>query len=215
MPMNFKEAETGFYNSLISLDRVKARGILKQGFAKSLKLSEIERIISNTLFTLGREWEEGTASISQVFMAGKICEELVDEIIPAESPYRKKQPKAAIAVFEDFHVLGKRIVYSVIRSNGFELADWGFGMKAGDILKRLEKDRVEVLLISVLMLNSALRVKDLIKKIKSKDKEIKVIVGGAPFMFDDYLYKEVGADATGKSASDAVKVFKKILSEKA
>ena len=213
--MNLKESETEFYNSLVSLDRIKARSIIRQGSAQSLKLSEIEKIISNTLYKLGWEWEEGTASISQVFMAGKVCEELVDEIIPAESPYRKKQPKAAITVFEDFHALGKRIVYSVIRSNGFELSDWGFGMKAEDILKRLDKENIEVLLISVLMLNSALHVKDLIKKIKSRDKDIKIIVGGAPFMFDDYLYREVGADATGNSASDAVKVFKKILAEKA
>jgi hypothetical protein len=33
------------------------------------------------------------------------------------------------------------------------------------------------------------------------------VVGGAPFRFDDQLWREVGADAMGLSASDALKIL--------
>ena len=33
---------------------------------------------------------------------------------------------------------------------------------------------------------------------------MRVIVGGAPFLFDDKLWREVGADAMGRNAAEAV-----------
>ena len=63
---------------------------------------------------------------------------------------------------------------------------------------------IEVLLISTLMLRSALRVKDLRKRLRDLGGDVKILVGGAPFRFDDQLFKDVDADAMGTSASDAM-----------
>ena len=41
----------------------------------------------------------------------------------------------------------------------------------------------------------------------------KVVVGGAPFLFDDQLWQEVGADAMGKSAADAVAIVTRLMGE--
>jgi methanogenic corrinoid protein MtbC1 len=38
-------------------------------------------------------------------------------------------------------------------------------------------------------------------------------VGGAPFLFDDQLWQEVGADAMGKSASDAVAIVERLMGD--
>jgi methanogenic corrinoid protein MtbC1 len=54
------------------------------------------------------------------------------------------------------------------------------------------------------MLNSALHIKDLVARFKKEKINIKVIVGGAPFIFDRELWKEVGAYAMGANASDAL-----------
>jgi methanogenic corrinoid protein MtbC1 len=37
-----------------------------------------------------------------------------------------------------------------------------------------------------------------------------VVVGGAPFLFDPLLWREVGADAMGRSASEAPGIIEKI-----
>jgi len=193
-----------FYNSLLYLDKLKAREILKQP-SNGLKLVDlIEKIVSSSLVRIGKEWEEGIISLSQVYMAGRICEEIVDEILPPASFARKDIPKTAIVTFEDYHVLGKRIVYSILRASGFELDDWGIGMDLNSIVKKVKNSGIEVLLVYTLMLNSALHIKDLILKLKKENQEIKVIVGGAPFLFDDLLWKEVGAFAMGANASDAI-----------
>jgi len=193
-----------FYNSLLFLDKLKAREILKQP-SNGLKLVDlIEKVVTASLGRIGSEWEEGIVSLSQVYMAGRICEEIVDEILPPASFVRKHIPKTAIVTFEDYHVLGKRIVYSILRASGFELDDWGIGMDINAIVKKVKNSGIKVLLVSTLMLNSALHIKDLILKLRKENQETKVIVGGAPFLFDDALWKEVGAFAMGANASDAI-----------
>ena len=41
----------------------------------------------------------------------------------------------------------------------------------------------------------------------------KIAVGGAPFLFDPDLWREVGADAMGKNASDAISIVRKWMEE--
>jgi methanogenic corrinoid protein MtbC1 len=60
---------------------------------------------------------------------------------------------------------------------------------------------------------SALRVKEVRKRLDFAHAKVKVIVGGAPFRFDTYLGQDVGADAMGFDAADAVKVVQRILAD--
>jgi len=61
-----------------------------------------------------------------------------------------------------------------------------------------------VLIISTLMLSSALAIKAIIPGLRTSNPGIIIMAGGAPFRFDRELWKEVGADATGSNASEAL-----------
>lgn len=202
-----------FEQALLSLDRVGAKEILTQSNNTSVPFHVIEEVIVPALERIGMGWEQGKVALSQVYMSGRICEELVDSILPLEGLERKQQPKMAIAVLEDYHLLGKRIVYSVLRAGGFDLLDYG-QMNVDKIVNRARNDSIEVLLISALMLPSALRVKDVRAKLNQMGIEVKIVVGGAPFRFDDFLWKEVDADAMGKNASEAVAIVSQIMERK-
>ncbi|HOO85164.1 MAG TPA: cobalamin-dependent protein, partial [Prolixibacteraceae bacterium] len=160
---------------------------------------------------IGEDWENGKLALSQVYMSGVICEELIDKVMPPQSPVRKSQPKMAIGVFEDYHMLGKRIIYSSLRASGFELTDLGGGLSIDKLVEFVQRDNIKILLLSVLMLPSALHVKDLKQKLNGSD--VKIVVGGAPFRFDDQLWKEVGVDACGATVADAVNIVNKMMEE--
>jgi monomethylamine corrinoid protein len=140
-------------------------------------------------------------------MSGVICEQIIDTILPPSSPVRKDQPKMAIAVFEDYHLLGKRIIYSVLRASGFELIDLGGGLDAGRLTELVRKEKIKILLLSVLMLPSALRIKELKERLSGTGV---IVVGGAPFRLDEELWKEVGADFFGKDYSEAIDIVTKL-----
>jgi len=197
--------------AFLMLDKEAAEEILTKALVLGSPIEIAGELVSLTLNRIGAAWEEGKLALSQVYMSGVICEELIDKILPPQSADRKSQPKMAIAVFEDYHMLGKRIIFSSLRASGFELLDLGGGVSIDQLEEKIKKEKIKILLLSVLMLPSALHIKDLKQKLKGTD--VKIIVGGAPFRFDSELWKEVGADAFGKDPAEAIKIVSQMMEE--
>lgn len=197
-------------NALISVDRVRAGRIVRDSCTQGSPFVCLETLVVPALETIGRRWEAGDLALSQVYMSGRICEEIVDTMLPRGDPRRVDQPPMAIAVLEDHHTLGKRIVVSVLRAGGYEITDYGHGVSVDELVANVSRDKVKILLISTLMLPAALRSKEAIARIKKELPGTKVIVGGAPFNFDPQLWKEVGADAMGRTASDTLEIVGKL-----
>lgn len=191
-----------FEEALLRLDRGAARALLEA--AGPDRLRTVERLVCAALERIGAGWERGDVALSQVYMSGRICEDLVDEALPPGAPERKAQPRMAVAVLEDHHAMGKRIVYACLRAAGYELTDYGQGVTVEEVLARVRAEGVRLLLVSTLMLPAALRVAELTRRIRAEGLPVKVLVGGAPFLFDERLWQEVGADAMGHNAAEAI-----------
>jgi methanogenic corrinoid protein MtbC1 len=212
MPHEMQQIAEKLAAALLSIDRLAVKDILTQPYPNLSSYQVVEELVVPALESIGAGWETGTYSLSQVYMSGRICEEMVDFILPAGDPARRNQPKMAIVVLEDYHLLGKRIVYSVLRASGFELLNYGH-MDLEMLVKCALEDQVKILLISVLMLPSALRVKELRASLEMKGSKMKIVVGGAPFRFDHQLWREVGADAFGSTAVEAVEIVHRLIEE--
>ena len=209
---DFKQITRRLSAALLSIDRLAVKDILTQPYPNLSSYQVVEELVVPALESIGAGWETGVYSLSQVYMSGRICEEMVDLILPASDQTRVSQPKLAIVVFEDYHHLGARIVYSVLRASGFELLNYGH-MDLDTLVKHVLEDQVKILLISVLMLPSALRVKDLRARLGSIGATPKIVVGGAPFRYDQQLWREVGADAFGSNAVEAVDIVHRLIEE--
>ncbi len=87
-------------------------------------------------------------------------------------------------------------------------------VKEKDIVEIVEKtvqQPIDVLLISTLMLPSALQVKDVVAALRQRENSTKVIVGGAPFRMDHDLWRRVDADAHGRTATDVMPIIEALL----
>ncbi len=204
------EIEEEFIQALLAVNRLAAKRLIVGAVGSLTPLEIAEKIIVNALERIGDGWQKGDVSLSQVYMSGRICEQLVDDLLPPGDSARKAQPAMAIAVLDDYHLLGKRIVHSVLRAGGYDPHDYG-RVTVDEAVRRTGEDRIQILLISTLMLPSALHVRDLVMRLKSTRREVKVIVGGAPFLFDPQLWREVHADAMGRSASEAAGLIETIV----
>ena len=191
--------------SLETLDRVGADRVFSLALQSLTPMEAVTRVVVPALEQIGNAWATGDVALSQVYMAGRFCEEIVERVLPGSDPDRKHQPRSAIVVLNDYHMLGKRIVWSVMRASGFEVFDYG-RMDTDELVSRCVDDAIRVLMISVLMLPSALKVRDASARLRAAVPGIRILVGGAPFLFDDHLWQEVGADAMGDNAAQAVSI---------
>jgi len=201
-----------FEELLLSLNRIGVQQAVTAESKRSSPVHAIETLVVPALENIGAGWESGSVSLSQVYMCGKICEEIVEGILPEVDPKRRDQPPMAIVVLDDYHLLGKRLVYSALRSSGFGLTNFG-QMNATTLVENIKKEHIKILLISVLMYPSALHIKQVREELDRDHYPLKIIVGGAPFRFDEKLWMEVGADAMGKSAAEAITLVDRFIKE--
>lgn len=187
----------------------RAAAIMDDYLSGKTAFEFIDEVVVNALDYIGNGWHKGEYALSQVYMSGRISEDLLEKVLPDESNLRKVKPKMAIALLNDYHALGKRMVYAVLRAGGYELIDYG-RVDAEELIGRVTEDKLEVIMISVRMLTSALKIKDIVRILKQGSNKVSIIVGGAPFRLDQTLWQEVGADAVGYTASDALQIVKRL-----
>ncbi|MDH3975132.1 MAG: cobalamin-dependent protein [Deltaproteobacteria bacterium] len=210
---NFKKYEDDFIHALLSINKARAEEILSELVKEECLITIGDKFLAPALERIGKDWEKGITSLAQVYLSGHMCNTILDKMLLSKESFQKKQPPMAIATLSDFHTLGKRIVFYSLKVSGYKVDDFGHGLLIHDLVNKCQENKTEILLVSTLMLPSALLVKHLIEALKDGDLHVKVIVGGAPFYFDRELWKEVGADAMGYNASDALGIVKRLSGE--
>lgn len=196
-----------FEQALLAVDRATASKVLHNAHTADGSYAVVEEIVVPALERIGDLWEAGHASLSQVYMSGRICEELVTGLLQDNQAHPVPHPPMAIAVMDDYHMLGKRIINSTVRSAGYTLRDYG-RIQADALVQRLQEDQIAIALVSSLMLRSALQIERVRSQIEQLGLPTRVLVGGAPFRFDKDLWQEVGAHAVGYTIQDALHVLK-------
>jgi methanogenic corrinoid protein MtbC1 len=199
-----------FEEALLSIDRIKTEKILNQIREFHSPQQIIDKIIVPSLQHIGEMWENGNVALSQIYMSGRICEVIIEKILISEKKEIRNEI-IGIANLEDYHPLGKKILKAFLKSSGYTVIDYGTGVSVKDLIELVKENKIDFLMISTLMLRSALEVKELRKKLNEEGIDVKLIVGGAPFLFDDQLWKQVGADAMGFNAFDAIKIIRKFV----
>jgi trimethylamine corrinoid protein len=193
--------------ALLALDRTEVVRILASLATERAeeRVALADRVIAPALLAIGEAWDRGDVALSQVYMAGRLVEQVLGEHLPAGPP-RPGAPRIGVGVLVDRHALGKRIVLAVLGSAGYDVRDLGAGLSAQELVDAAVQQQVDILMVSVLMLNRALQVRELRRLLDERGLEsIVLAVGGAPFVHDPSLGPRVGADHTGGSAADALR----------
>ena len=113
--------------------------------------------------------------------------------------------KVVIGVVEgDMHDLGKNLVIAMLQSAGFEVIDLGIDVRKGNFIQAIKEHQPAIVGLGAYMTTTMLLMKDLIAELEAEGlrDNVKVMVGGVPTSQE--FADEVGADAWGKDALDAM-----------
>ena len=209
--INFSYYAEELLQSILTTDHIRAEQIVND--LPDISTQDfVEQVIVPAMNQIGDGWEDGSVAISQVYMGAKICEALIGKTTDPNAEFRQPQLNFAITVLEDFHLLGKSIVYSVLRGLGYRVDDFG-RTTIEQLVDKVEQESIDILLISALMLRSALKIRELRDRLDERGIKIKIIAGGAPFRFDTELWKEVRADATAVGTKELLPIIEELTGE--
>ena len=124
--------------------------------------------------------------------------------------------KVALASVQgDLHDIGKNMVALMLKANGFEVVDFGVNVSPAEIVDRAVQEKVHIIGLSSLLTTCLPYMKDVIDYLKARGLREKyaVIIGGAAP--SEEFAREIGADAQGHSAPEAVRICKEIINSKA
>jgi len=111
----------------------------------------------------------------------------------------------------DMHDLGKSIVIAMLTGAGFEVIDLGVDVPTKIFIEKAQSLNPDIMGVGCYMTTTMLELKDVMRELKEnglRDK-LKVMIGGVPTT--QTFADEVGADAWGKNALDAVEKAKRLM----
>jgi len=178
----------------------------------------LEEGLARPLREIGDRFGTGEAFITELIAAAQAMEagaEVLNEEIARRGATRKKVGTFLIGTVEgDIHSIGKNIVATMLSTAGFEVIDLGTDIPTETFIKNVEKHRPDILGLSALMTTTMTKQKEVIERLREAGLRdgVKIIVGGAP-VTEDWV-EEIGADACGLDALNAVDASLRLMERK-
>jgi len=178
---------------------------------------DVKKILEEALIPamdeVGRLFEEGEYFIPELMLSAeafKASFEILKDLIP-KSEAKAKATIVIGTVRGDIHELGKNLVATMLRAAGFEVIDLGVDVPPEKFIEAVKKYNAKVLGLSALMTTTMIEQRKVIEALMKEGLrgKVKVIVGGAPVT--EEWAKQIGADAYGRDAYDAVRKVKQLL----
>lgn len=209
----FKEA----FDSILDCDEDKAMEILKQAEAEGIDNVELlTQGFSAGIKHLGDLFGRGEVFLPELIFGAEVMKKVTTEIESKmdASQVANKGVFVIGTVEGDVHDIGKGIVASLVKTNGFEVHDIGREVPAEVFIEKVKEFNADFLGSSALLtttMTEQKKIEDLMVKAGLKDK-VKTLVGGAPVT--KRWAEKIGADMYCEDASDTVNALLGWINEK-
>ncbi len=180
-------------------------------------LEAIQKKAAQGLDILGERFRRLEAYLPDLIRGGqamKACQAILMPYISEEKAGEARLGKVVIGtVSSDIHDIGKTMVANMLSVGGFEVHDLGIDVPVRRFIDTAVELNANVIALSALLTTSAYYQGEVIRYLEDVGLRSKyyVVVGGAPVSAE--WAAEIGADGYGKTAIDATKLLRRLLTE--
>ncbi len=202
---------------LISANRSGALSLILDKVKAGVPLKEIYLdVFQPVQYEIGRLWQSNKISVAQEHYCTGTTQLVMSQLYPYLFTGQKKSKKmVTTCVSGELHEMGARMVTDFFEMEGWDTYYLGANMPADGIVKFVKEIRPQFLAISATMTFHVNKVEDLIRRMRENpdiSPDLKIMVGGYPFMVSDTLWKKVDADGFAANALDALKLANNLTS---
>ncbi|WP_287152756.1 cobalamin-dependent protein [Candidatus Solincola tengchongensis] len=162
---------------------------------------------------VGRRFERKDYYLSELIMSAEIFKQAMALIEPRleECSGGTKESVVIGTVKGDIHDIGKNLVSTLLRCDGFRVHDLGVDVPPTAFVDKLKETGARLLALSGLLTLAFDSMRDTVEAVADAGlrERVKVIIGGKPV--DGKVLEYVGADAFGKDAAQGVRLANTLL----
>lgn len=200
--------------AIVAGDEAKAVEVARQGLDEGID----PLVLMNEGFIpgineVGDLFGSGRLFLPELVMSANAMEratEVINEAIPTEQ--ERTHGRVVIATVEgDVHDIGKTIVVSLLKANGFEVRDLGRDVAVAKLIEEAKDFNADIIGTSALLTTTMGAQKQLEEELTQAGLKgrFRTMVGGAPVT--QRWARRIGADAFAEDAGEAVKQAKALL----
>ena len=199
-----------FKEAIVVMDIDSAKKACEDALAKGVEPFQIiQDGIVEAVKIVGERFEAEEYFLPELIMAGEIIIKTMEILEPHIKSARKSKGKIVIGTGKgDMHDIGKNVVITFMKAEGFEVIDLGVDVSTEKFIETVQIENPEILAISALVSSTMPEVEYVLKALNKeglRDK-VKVIIGGAPITQD--FVNDIGADGYARDAIDGIKICK-------
>jgi 5-methyltetrahydrofolate--homocysteine methyltransferase len=201
------------FDAIVELQEKDALRIAKDKILSGEDPIAVAELCRKAISVVGDRFAKKEYFLSDLIMAGEIFKEIMEILEPqmqARARSQKKIGKVVIGTVKgDVHDIGKNIVVSVLKINGFDVYDLGVDVPPEKFVEKMREVKPEIVGMSCIMITAFESMKDAVNAIKGSGlrKKVKIIVGGG--VVNEEVAQYVGADAYAKDVIQGVTLCKK------
>ena len=205
-------------DSLLDVKKQKIEAFREERLNAGWKAYEITREMTEGLKEIGRGYKEiyfDAELMVSGWNAKKLLKLLRQQLLQELEEGIEEQQRDKIGtivmgtVKGDVHDIGKEIVGIMLTAEGFEVIDLGTEVEKSKYAEVVAETRADIVGMSALLTTTREYMAEVIQYFREEGLEVKVMVGGGA-VSEDYA-EEIGADAYGKDAVDAVRKAKELI----
>jgi corrinoid protein of di/trimethylamine methyltransferase len=196
-------------NSVIDGEDEECVQLVNDGLAAGVDPVEaVEKGLAKGINQVGVDFGAGVIFLPELAMAADTMKQgaaILDAKIRESGAKRMSHGTIVIGTIKgDIHDIGKSVVAAVLQANGYNVVDIGIDVDIDRFIQALKDHNADVLGMSTLLTLPLMTMGEVIERLKQIGMRdtIKVIVGGCPVTQE--FADEIGADAVGFDAQDAV-----------
>jgi len=160
---------------------------------------------------VGIKFRENKIFVPQVLMSAKAMSTAMEHLKPffLSGDIVRKGKFVIGTVAGDLHDIGKNLVSMMIEGAGWEVIDLGVDVPVDRFIKAVEDNPGSILGLSALLTTTMVNMETIVKAIKEKYPEQRIIIGGAPLNND--FRAEIGADFYSPDPQGAIEYMNALV----
>jgi len=181
-------------------ENIPAKQILNDGLMKGMDV-------------VGRRFRDNEIFVPEVLVSARAMKKAMDVLKPELINSGDKMSGVVMlgTVEGDIHDIGKNLVSILLQGAGFDIIDLGVSVSKQTFIDKIEEHHPDILGLTAMLTTTMHNMEPIITEIQKSEFSVKTIIGGAPI--NTAFANEIGADAFGKNASDAVNKVKALMGD--
>ncbi len=201
--------------ALLALDEEKVTALVNRKISAGEDPLAIIEECNQAMVEVGNLFSKNEYFISELVMSGEIFNSIMDKLEPLlgekERGATVKGKVVIGTVKDDIHDIGKNIVVTFLKGNGFEVIDLGVDVPSEVFVKTVKEQGAKVLGLSALLNFTFPEMKKVVDDLVAAGlrDQVRVIIGGSPC--NEQVRQYTGADYYAKDAAEGARICQEIF----